>query len=747
LSLVLLTAILFLQQTSRYTELIFQEAPPPGFIYNLCLALLPTVVVFTLPPAILAGTVVGFGRMGSDSEVVAMRAAGAGTWRMVWPVLALGMLATGGAFYLNLKEAPRAQQMLLRVGVQAALYKLDSPVIPRSFTTEIPGAVIYVRDGDKAEGKWGRVFIYRLEKDLTTRLVTARSGRLDSSADKSELVLEDAVETDLPPEATAQGKPYIVQRFSQLRIQFPTGRGDLMARLQKQKPTPDQMQVTDLVSFLAASSGKERREAETILHKRITFSVAPLCFALFGVALALRVRRGSRGFGVLLSIGVLILYYMVTLGGDQLARVGTLSPLVGTWLGTALLLLTSAVLLFSRRLQIGRWLGRTTPINAPVKSEPRLASVNRQRGARRWLTGFPALLDVGIVRSMGISFFTGLIALILIFNVFTLFELWRFITWNRAGVSMVAQYLFYLLPLVIVELCPGSILIAALFTYALTARRSEAIAWWASGQSVYRLMMPGLVFAIAIAGGLWFLQERAMPTANLRQDDLRERLRGGMSQVALGSGRRWMVSANGPRIYSYEFDDRRQVLVKPAIYEFDQAGLDLTRVILGEEGKWPSAGQLEISQARSIVVDGQRIIRESAEQLALSGADPADAFKPTRQRPSQLSANGLQSYIKNLKQRGADTAVLAVSLQRKYATPFGVIVMALLGMPLAISFGRKSAVMALCSAVGVALAFWLLSGGFEQLGIHGLLPAPVAAWAPITIFAGGGLYLISRTRT
>ncbi len=204
LSLVLLTSILFLQQAGRYTELIFRTAVPPGLVYNLSLALLPAVLIFTLPLSILAGTIIGFGRMGSDSEVVAMRAAGSGTWKMMWPALFLGLIASAGATYLNVKEAPNAQQLLLKVGIQAALYKLDSPVEPRSFNTDLPGSVIYVRDGDRAQGKWGRVFIFSQERDKSTRLVTAQSGRLDSSADKSELVLENAMMTTLPADATAQ---------------------------------------------------------------------------------------------------------------------------------------------------------------------------------------------------------------------------------------------------------------------------------------------------------------------------------------------------------------------------------------------------------------------------------------------------------------------------------------------------------------------------------------------------------------
>ena len=105
------------------------------------------------------------------------------------------------------------------------------------------------------------------------------------------------------------------------------------------------------------------------------------------------------------------------------------------------------------------------------------------------------------------------------------------------------------------------------------------------------------------------------------------------------------------------------------------------------------------------------------------------------------------SHDVTLKARGADTVSLSVALQHKYAAPFAVLVMALIGMPLAIHFGRKSTVVALCLAVVVSLAFWLISSGFEQLGERALLPAGPAVWTPIVMFACSGLYFISRVRT
>jgi LPS export ABC transporter permease LptG len=337
--------------------------------------------------------------------------------------------------------------------------------------------------------------------------------------------------------------------------------------------------------------------------------------------------------------------------------------------------------------------------------------------------------------------------LVVLFDVFTSFELWRFVTTRGGGVRLLGQYLFYLMPLVSVELFPGSVLVASLLTYALIARRREAVAWWASGQSVYRLMLPGLVFAIAVAGGLWLIEERVMPAANIRQDDLRARIRGNITQSTAGE-RRWLVSSDGMRIYSYDFDDQKQALVKPAIFEFDPARrTELSRLIGGEVASWVQPNRLEIKDARWLDFTQAQVGKQQAQSLTIDGVESPRTFRPTVDRPSQLNATRLREYIKILKARGADTAALAVGLQRKYASPFSVIILALIGMPLAISLGRKSTVAALSSAVVVSILFWLLSSGFQQLGDHALLPAEVAVWAPIAIFGAGAFYFISRVRT
>ena len=758
LSLLLLTAVLFTQQAARLAELIIYVDLPLSVLGGIGAALLPGVLIFSIPLATLAGIIVGFSRMGSDSEIVAMRAAGVGSWTMIWPALLIGLLLTGAAAYLHLKEAPEAARDVERIALQGALAKIDSPVEPRTFST-LPNYVIYVRDGDKQKGTWGRVFIFGQRSNHTTEVFTARSGRIDSSGDQSELVLSDVLSTKFPnsndddskqpadpppqnPIGLNNGqKSYVVERSDQLRFSINTGRADIMQRLNQRDPNADSMDWGELRERAASSSPNERNEAVRILNRRVALSVSPFFFALLAAALGLRIRRGGRSVGVLLTLIVVIIYYLISLLGESLARVGTVSPYIGPWLATVFLVSLSFLFLFLNRIPL------VSRISISKSKETGTTTRPRQTTQRHFsLFAFPNLMDATLLRSLVVSFVVCFIALAAIFNIFTLFELWRFIAVTNAGAGLVARYLLFLMPLIMVELFPATMLISVLVTYALLAKRQEAIAWWASGQSVYRLMLPGFCFALAVAFGSWMVQERVMPGTNLKQDALRARIRGGEARATTRTGRQWLASTDTRRFYSYEFGEDGR-LIEPTIYELDPDAVHLSQVVSGKSGTWSDPSHLKVDDAETLALKGMEVERRTDVEITFAGVESPQIFKPTIDKPSQLSAQDLRGYVNAAKQRGTDVSALAVALQRKYAGPFGIVIMAFIGMPLAVSFGRKGTVIALCAAVVVGIAYWAVGGGFQQLGSHGLLRPSVAGWSPLLIFAAAGTYFLSRVRT
>ncbi|CAN5479186.1 hypothetical protein BH10ACI1_BH10ACI1_14710 [soil metagenome] len=138
-SWLLLSVVIFFQQASRFSEIFFSTSIPKNLIWQLTLALVPNVIAFTCPMAVLVGVIIGLSKMQGDSELIALRAAGVGNLHITVPIILLGILLSVFAFTVNLRGVPFAAQVVRGVALQTALYKLESPIEPGVFNTEIAG--------------------------------------------------------------------------------------------------------------------------------------------------------------------------------------------------------------------------------------------------------------------------------------------------------------------------------------------------------------------------------------------------------------------------------------------------------------------------------------------------------------------------------------------------------------------------------------------------------------------------------
>src|SRR4030095_14997423 len=94
---------------------------------------------------------------------------------------------------------------------------------------------------------------------------------------------------------------------------------------------------------------------------------------------------------------------------------------------------------------------------------------------------------------------------------------------------------------------------------------------------------------------------------------------------------------------------------------------------------WIGASNRVLRDVRSISLKGMEVEGKNEAEITRSGVEPPQVFKPTVDKPSQLSSRGLSAYLKNAKRRGVEVSALAVALQRKYSGPFNVVIIALMG--------------------------------------------------------------------
>src|SRR5712691_5388972 len=85
ISLTVLTFIVFTREFGRFAEILIRKSAEPATILEVCLALLPSILIFTIPISFLIGTLIAFSRLSSDSEIIALRACGISMFRLLSP--------------------------------------------------------------------------------------------------------------------------------------------------------------------------------------------------------------------------------------------------------------------------------------------------------------------------------------------------------------------------------------------------------------------------------------------------------------------------------------------------------------------------------------------------------------------------------------------------------------------------------------------------------------------------------------
>ena len=738
-SWLLLSVILFVQQAGRFSDIFFSANIPSQLIWQLAFALIPNVIAFTCPMAVLVGTVIGLSKMQGDSELIAIRASGVGNMQILFPVFLLGVLLSVFTFAINIYGVPLAARVVRQVAIQTAIYKLESPIEPGVFNTEVAGYTIYVRDGDITDGKWKNIFIHTEDpKTGTVRLITSQQGRIDSTDQTSELVLEDAVSTTITPDREVE--KFITERIAEIRFAIKTRRNELIDRLATSESSAEELGLMQLLDFARTKEGKERTEAGILWQRRILLGVTPVIFCLLGAALVLRFNRGGRGFGIFISLLGLITYYLTAFLGEQLARTGRVSVFIGGLLPVIVAGFAIAWLLWAGKAGTGNKL--RVSFGKLLELIPTPGKVNRSSLFVDITTGLRVFdIAANLIR----YFVLTLGFLTVIFLIFTAFELWKFAGTMDGGSVLLGRYLFYLLPFIYLQLAPSAAMVAILATFVIKSRQNEVVTWISSGESVYRLLVPCFVMTLVLGGTSLLIQEFVAPKANQVQETLRQQLR---SRGKIQGPMRYWV-AEGKRIYSFSniavASDNESGKAAVTIYEFADNGMELQALYRSPAASWLS-GTIDLAGpvTRSVLQNGT--IENSKILGGVRLPAEVNPFKELRKKPSQLSIAETKEQIRIVESE-VERRNFEVALEKKWSTLFLPFVIALFTAPFALTLNRKGKAATVGSAVGLWLLFMGITSAFEQFGLSGALPPAVAVWGPLALFGMLGAYLLARVRT
>ena len=173
-SCALLTFFLVIDRIYHLTDLVITKGVPFYLVMQLLVIMLPSFLAHTLPMALLVAVLLAGGRLASDLEIVACKAAGVSALRLFRPVLAASLLITVVTAWLTLMVNPAAngefQRQLFRI-VQA---RAASGLQERVFNSTFGDLTIYVEDVSASQVAL-RGLLVSDERDPTlSRIISAR---------------------------------------------------------------------------------------------------------------------------------------------------------------------------------------------------------------------------------------------------------------------------------------------------------------------------------------------------------------------------------------------------------------------------------------------------------------------------------------------------------------------------------------------------------------------------------------------
>jgi LPS export ABC transporter permease LptF/LPS export ABC transporter permease LptG len=760
LGLAVFTFVFFVPQLVRLMDVIVRHSGSAGSIALLFLCSLIPVLAFTLPMATLVGVLIGLGRMSADSEIIALNASGIGLRRLLVPVGAIAVAAGMLTLLVTLWLSPLSLREFHTLEEELASAQAPFAIQPRVFDERFPHLVLYVQDVEATAARWHGVFLAESDVAAGSHLTLAEDAIVIASPEHGKFELH------LGPGTTHEFDPHTPSNYNVTSF----GSSDLPVEMttpgaHKSSTLSDAEQHT---LALLTVTGPDELTARTEFQRRLAFPAACLVFALLGVPVGVRPRRGGRAAGFVLTLVLISGYYFIFVAGVHYAQLGAVSPIVGVWTANAVATVLAIFLLRGiEHIRGESWIShawdkllgmRAQPVSAkvvPITNSTIAIAANGTMARRGVVTGgvqtaFPLLIDVYILKTFFYYFVLMLAGFVVIFDAFTLFDLLGDISRNHISWRVVASYFRYLVPLMVYQLVPLAALVGTLVTLGMLAKNNEVTAFKASGVSLYRLCLPLVLAGTLLAAGMFLLDDTFLPYANQRQDALRNQIKGRPAQTYLHPTHQWIFGEKG-KVLNYDFFDPDQnVFGGLSIFEIDETTFRMRRRVFAQRAKWEptlNAWILEEGWVRDF--QGGRIIAYSPFKVLSLGefSETPSYFKREVRQSYQMNWRQLAEYIRGLKQAGFDTSRLAVQWHKKFAFPLIAAIIMFLSAPFAFLVGTRGAVGGLAVAVGIGIVYWATAALFEAMGAIGQLPPLLSGWAPDAIFFFLGMYFFLRMPT
>ncbi len=429
----LFTFVLFLQRVGKLFEILVRSSAPPRVVAHLFTLAVPFTFSFTMPLGVLVGVLIALSRMSADGEIIALRAAGVPSRKVIPPVLVFATLAMLVTFTASLWLTPYATWRTYKVLNQLSAAVLTSGVQAQVFDEDFPNRILYISDVNPSSmNHWRNVFIAD-----TTPVDEQKKTDHDRGEGPSVTVAAQAIAVPDVPHNQIQlslqdGATYDVGKdpTEYYKKQPQSGAMILDATKPNEVHAKGYTEIDTIPLYKLAYHDKTLDrdnviQARVELHQRLALPPACFLLALIGIPLGISSRKGGKSGAFVVTVALAFIYWMGLIAANGLAKQQKLPVGVSMWIPNTVFAVVGLFLLTRMerpgdRDLIGSVMGWLATVWASLRGKLPAGAAqvrSRSQGWRMFL--IPQVVDRYVLQSFLFWFVLLLIGLVLMTHVYS----------------------------------------------------------------------------------------------------------------------------------------------------------------------------------------------------------------------------------------------------------------------------------------------------------------------------------------
>jgi len=301
---------------------------------------LPSFLVLSFPMAVLLSTLLSYGKLSANSELIALKSLGIKTSRIIAPAIAVSIFMTGLTFYFNNNLVPNSNKLAeftLRSGVGSSFNKektknniIFSRKGSRTDTNNRPTKtntyLTHIFYASRFENNTMReVTVLDFSRVNIKQILTAKTAVFDKN--NSSWIFTDGsiLSTDSIGQTTSIN-------FKQYLYPFVEGPLDL-AKVPKDASDMSLKEALEAEKiYKKIGDLKQIRKIQVRIQEKFTLPCSCLVFGLIGSILGSKSNsRSSKSQGFGLSVILILIYYIMSFICSSFGVKGLLPPIIAAW--------------------------------------------------------------------------------------------------------------------------------------------------------------------------------------------------------------------------------------------------------------------------------------------------------------------------------------------------------------------------------------------------------------------------------